>query len=192
MTQETAGDDLVREEPVERTQDDPSRSDVEALTTERDELKDLLLRRQAEFENFRKRTERERTEFVEFALADCMKEILNVLDSFELALRDTGSGDEARGVHHGYELIYKQLLESLQRFGLEAIEASGVRFDPNFHQAVNTRPSRDVGDGMILEELRKGYLLKGRLLRPAMVTVASPPVSDAADAADAGEGEDRV
>jgi len=179
MTKETAGDDAVRDE---QGGEDAADSAIQSLTEERDELKDLLIRKQAEFENFRKRTERERAEFVQFALADCVKEILNVLDSFELALKGAASGDEAgRGIHRGYELIYKQLLESLQRFGLEAIEASGAEFDPNFHQAVATQPSAEVDEGVVLEQLRKGYLLKGRLLRPAMVIVAARP--------EAGDGE---
>jgi len=153
---------------------------VRTLTGERDELRDLLIRKQAEFENFRKRTERERAEFAQFALADFMKELLNVLDSFELALKNAEAvgGQGRQGIHQGYELTYKQLLESLQRFGLETIDAQGSEFDPHVHQAVSTQPSSEVADGMVLKELRRGYLLKGRLLRPAMVTVASSPDSE--------------
>jgi molecular chaperone GrpE len=174
MTPDTADDDVLREGSVgDGDGDDGS---LEALRAERDEMKDLLLRKQAEFENFRKRTERERSEFAQFALADCMTELLNVLDSFELALRDSGAGGGAdESVHRGYELIYKQLVESLGRFGLEAIDARGVEFDPHLHQAVSTQPAPEGNEGRVLEELRKGYLLKGRLLRPAMVVVASAP-----------------
>jgi molecular chaperone GrpE len=182
MKQDTAGDDVTAREPEEAAAGSagsaPEDAAVSALEAERDELKDLLLRKQAEFENFRKRTERERAEFVQFALGDCMTELLNVLDSFELALKDRGSDEASRGVHRGYELIYKQLAESLQRFGLEAVDASGQVFDPHVHQAVSTEPTAEVDEGMVLQELRKGYLLKGRLLRPAMVTVAAPPEKD--------------
>ena len=147
---------------------------VRELTEERDNLKDSLLRKQAEFENFRKRTDRERSEFVKFASGELMREVLNVLDSFELALgKEDSPGGEVEDVRKGFELIYKQLVDSLKRFGLEAIEAKGRPFDPNVHEAVSTQPSDEVADGTVLEELRRGYLLHGKLLRPAMVTVAA-------------------
>jgi len=175
ITDEQVGQDEDSGDGMSAGQETPD-SLAGSLQAERDELKDLLLRKQAEFENFRKRTERERSEFVQFALADCFREILNVLDSFELALRDRGVGDQAsRDVHRGYELIYKQLLESLQRFGLEAIDAAGMVFDPHVHQAVSTEPRDGVEEGVVLDDLRRGYLLKGKLLRPAMVTVAAAP-----------------
>ncbi len=167
-----------------RTELDPlalSRS-VEELTSERDDFKDRLLRKQAEFENFKKRTDRERAEFVKYASAELMREVLNVVDSFELALNDEGSGDgEAQSVRQGFEMIYKQLLDSLTRFGLEVIEAKGHPFDPNVHEAVTTEPSSEA-EGTVLGELRRGYRLHGKLLRPAMVTVAAP----AGDESDVG------
>jgi molecular chaperone GrpE len=150
-------------EPAHNTQE---------LVDERDELKDLLLRKQAEFENFRKRTEKERTEFVQYATSEVMREMLNVLDSFELAL-NSGDG-ETLASHKGFELIYKQLIDSLSRAGLEVIEAKGTPFDPNIHEAVSTQPAPEgVGEGTVLSELRRGYLLHGKLLRPTMVMVAA-------------------
>ena len=189
MTQETHDDEVIMPEDEaasdEQVAASPEDEDVsvgdaeQAVVRERDELRDLLLRKQAEFENFRKRTERERSEFVQFALADCMKGLLNVLDSFELALRDIASEDaEGQAVHRGYELIYKQLVESLERFGLEALDTTGVEFDPHLHEGVSTQPTADAPEGTVLQDLRKGYLLKGKLLRPSMVTVAAPPESD--------------
>ena len=187
MTQEAKDDDVMmggHEETAEFGGSDAEGEGVDidkaiaSVVAERDELRDLLLRQKAEFENFRKRSERERSEFVQFALADCMKEILDVLDSFELALRDIASEEgESQGIHQGYELIFKQLLESLQRFGLEVIDANGVAFDPHMHQGVSTVPTEDVPEGQVLQELRKGYLLKGKLLRPTMVIVAARPES---------------
>ena len=144
--------------------------EAQALKQERDELYDRLLRKQAEFENFRKRVERERAEFVQFANAELMKELLDVLDSFDLAIQNAAAD------HHttaGYKLIYKQLLDAMTRSGLKPIEAKGQMFDPNFHQAVSTTPTDEVEEHTILAELRKGYLLNGRLLRPAMVNVAT-------------------
>jgi molecular chaperone GrpE len=140
--------------------------ELQALKTERDSLYDRLLRKQAEFENYKKRVDRERSEFIQFASAELMKELLTVLDSFDLALRNTG------GDLRGFELIYKQLQDTLTRFGLKAIEAKGEKFDPNVHQAVSTQPTDEVEENTVVEEMRKGYLLHGRLLRPAMVTVA--------------------
>jgi molecular chaperone GrpE len=145
----------------------PAVEELQALKEERDGLYDRLLRKQAEFENYKKRVERERSEFIQFASAELMKELLNALDSFDLALRNTG------GDLRGFELIYKQLLDTMTRFGLKAIEAKGQKFDPNVHQAVATQPADEVEENTIVEEMRKGYLLNGRLLRPAMVTVAT-------------------
>jgi molecular chaperone GrpE len=145
-------------------------SELQKVKQERDSLYDRLLRKQAEFENYKKRIERERSDFVQFASAELVKELLNALDSFELAIRNAKADDQTL---RGFELIYKQLLDTMGRFGLKAIEVKGEKFDPNFHQAVATTPTDDVEENTIIEELRKGYLLNGRLLRPAMVNVAT-------------------
>jgi len=145
----------------------PPVNELQALKEERDGLYDRLLRKQAEFENYKKRVDRERSEFVQFASAELMRELLNALDSFDLALRNTG------GDLRGFELIYKQLQDTMGRFGLKAIEAKGQKFDPNIHQAVSTQPTDDVEEDTVVEEMRRGYMLNGRLLRPAMVTVAT-------------------
>ena len=152
---------------------------VQQVTSERDDFKDRLLRKQAEFENFKKRTDRERAEFVRYASAELMREVLNVVDSLELALNDAGSGDgDDQKVRQGFDLIYKQLVDSLKRFGLETIEAKGHPFDPNVHEAVSTEVSTDAPEGTVVAELRRGYLLQGKLLRPAMVTVAAASVGE--------------
>jgi molecular chaperone GrpE len=147
--------------------EEASTSELDALKEERDGLYDRLLRKQAEFENYKKRIDRERSEFVQFASAELMRELLNALDSFDLALRNTG------GDLRGFELIYKQLQDTMGRFGLKPIEAKGEKFDPNFHQAVSTQPTDDVEENTVVEEMRKGYTLNGRLLRPAMVIVST-------------------
>jgi len=144
--------------------------ELQKVKQERDSLYDRLLRKQAEFENYKKRIERERSEFVQFASAELVKELLNALDSFELAIRNAKADDQTL---RGFELIYKQLLDTMGRFGLKAIEVKGEKFDPNFHQAVATTPTDEMEENTIIEELRKGYLLNGRLLRPAMVNVAT-------------------
>src|ERR1051326_4118533 len=125
---------------------DGQSADINKLKEERDGLFDRLLRKQAEFENFKKRVEREKSEFMQFASADLMKELLNALDSFDLALRnaakDAGKGGE--GTLRGFELISKQIQDTLTRFGLKPFDAKGKKFDPNFHQAVSTIPTNDV------------------------------------------------
>ena len=156
---EVTADQTVPEEPTE----------LQTLKEERDSLYDRLLRKQAEFDNYKKRVERERAEFVQFASSELMKEILNALDSYELALKDAAVDESVR---QGFGLIYKQLQDTLARFGLKSIEAKGQKFDPNFHQAVSTQATDEVEENTVLEEMRKGYLLHGRLLRPAMVSVA--------------------
>jgi molecular chaperone GrpE len=140
--------------------------ELQALKEERDGLYDRLLRKQAEFENYKKRVEREKSEYFQFASAELMGELLNVLDSFDRALQNTG------GDLRGFELIYKQLQDTMTRFGLKAIEPIGQKFDPNFHQAVATQTTDEVEENTVVEEMRKGYTLNGRLLRPAMVTVS--------------------
>jgi molecular chaperone GrpE len=118
--------------------------------------------------------DREKSEFAQFASAELMKELLTALDSFELALKNAAA--EAKGSEsmlRGFELIYKQLQDTVARFGLKPIEAKGQKFDPNFHQAVSTKPTDKVEENTVVDEMRKGYLLNGRLLRPAMVTVST-------------------
>ena len=150
------------------------------VTAERDQLQaevadlqDRLLRRQAEFENYRKRNERDRSDFLEYAGMEVVREILPILDDFERALK-TESSDE--GHRKGVELIYQRLLDTLKKIGLEPIEvAPGTEFDPNLHQAVVRVETEDAPDHTILEEFQRGYNFKGKLLRPAMVKVAVKP-----------------
>jgi molecular chaperone GrpE len=159
----------VAEEPAAPS----DQQELANLKKERDSLYDSLLRKQAEFENYKKRIDRERSEFAQFASSELMKEVLNSLDSFDLAIRNaTAEGEGGEKTLRGFELIYKQLQDTLARFGLKPIEAKGKKFDPNFHQAVSTQATNQVEENTVLEEMRKGYTLNGRLLRPVMVTVS--------------------
>jgi molecular chaperone GrpE len=144
-------------------------TEVEKLRAERDALLDRLARQQAEFDNARKRAVREQQEFRDFAAADVIKIVLPVLDSFERALKAGGDGSEFRS---GVELIYRQLLDALQKAGVRPIEAVGQAFDPNVHEAIEMVDTTDVPDHHVLDELQRGYRYKDRLLRPAMVRVA--------------------
>jgi molecular chaperone GrpE len=149
------------------------RQEIEVLKKDRDDLFDRLLRKQAEFENYRKRMDREKSEFMQFASSELIKELLNALDSFDLAIRNAAAeGKGGENTLRGFELIYKQLQDTLTRFGLKPIDAKGKTFDPNFHQAVSTQATKDMEENTVIEEMRKGYTLNGRLLRPAMVSVS--------------------
>jgi molecular chaperone GrpE len=142
------------------------------LERERDNYKDLLLRRSAEFENFRKRIERDRLAQTEAAAADLVTELLPLMDDLERALQADAGSEGAEAYRRGVELIHRQLQEVLRKRGVKPIEALGADFDPHYHQAVSHEPAPGRRDGEILEEYRRGYMLGDRLLRPAMVKVA--------------------
>ncbi|HXX24253.1 MAG TPA: nucleotide exchange factor GrpE [Terriglobia bacterium] len=141
------------------------------LKEEMAELYQRLLRKQAELENFRKRAQREKEEFRQFATEGLIRDLLPVLDGFERALRQRTPG-VPEPFYQGMELIYRQLSEVLARAGLEAMETRGQLFDPHYHQAVETVEEPGRRDQEVVEELQRGYKLKHRLLRPAIVKVA--------------------
>lgn len=167
-----------REELLPEAPSEDLENEIQKLVEERDTLQDRLLRKQAEFENYKKRSERERAEYIQMASADLMRELLNVLDSFDLAVRNASERTADEDMLRGIDLVYKQLLDTLGRFGLKPVEAKGQVFDPNFHQAVTTVASADVPENTVVEELRRGYTLNGRLLRPAMVSVSAGRAND--------------
>jgi molecular chaperone GrpE len=135
----------------------------------RDDFRDRYMRTLADFENFRKRSEREKNDFRRYALADAIRDLLPVLDNFDRALEHAEEGDE---FHKGVAMIYKQLFDVLQRHGLKPIVESGVRFDPNIHEGVMREEDASVPSHTVTAVLQKGYFLHDRLLRPAMVKVA--------------------
>ena len=141
------------------------------LLEEKQDLYDRLLRKQAELENFRKRTEREKEELLKHASADLIRTLLPVLDSFERALKHR-TPDVPREFGDGMDLIHRELLEVLGRAGLTPIAAEGETFDPHLHQAVERVEAPEHRDQEVVEELQRGYKLKQRLLRPAIVKVA--------------------
>ena len=144
-------------------------AELQKLKAERDALLDRLARSQAEFENTRKRASKEQEDFREYAVADAIKALLPVLDSFERALNAQPQPGEFRS---GVELIYKQLQDALTKLGLRPIPAKGEPFDPRLHQAIEMVDTGEVPDRHVVEELQRGYKFKDRLLRPAMVKVA--------------------
>lgn len=145
--------------------------ELAAARRERDELHDRLLRKSAEFDNYRKRIDKERREQAEWAAADVLADVLAVLDDFDRALSVEAPVD-AQTYLAGFELIHRQLGDLLRKRGVIAIETLGTDFDPHLHQAVAYDESPGAREGEVIGELRKGYKLGDRLLRPAMVRVA--------------------
>lgn len=142
----------------------------EQIKQQRDDYYDRLLRKTAEFDNYRKRTDRERQQLSEAAAADLLQDLLPLVDDMERALGV--KSDDADAIRKGVELIHKQLLEILRKRGVRPIEALGADFDPHYHMAVAHEPANDRREGEVIEEFRRGYMLGDRLLRPAMVKVA--------------------
>lgn len=159
--------DVPPSSPAEGGADSPAA----ALQRERDELYDRLLRTTAEFDNFRKRTERERREFAEWAAAEVLGDVLSVVDDFERALA-AAAPPEAQKFREGVELIHRQLMEVVKKRGVQPLTVVGEDFDPTLHQAVAYDETPGARDGEVVAELRRGYRLGEKLLRPALVRVA--------------------
>lgn len=140
-----------------------------SLLQENRELKDRVLRTMADYENYRKRADREKQDYFKYALADTIRDLLPILDNFDRALDHAEEGDD---FHKGVSLIYKQLFDVLKRHGVRVIDESGVHFDPNIHEAVVREENPEVPSHTVVAVLQKGYFLHDRLLRPAMVKVA--------------------
>jgi molecular chaperone GrpE len=151
--------------------------ECDRLRAERDGLIDRLARLQAEFDNARKREQRERADYRSFAIADAVEHFLPVLDNFKLALDSKGSAEQLRT---GVELIAKQMDEVLRSLNVTPVETVGYPFDPRIHEALESVERADVPDHQVVEEIRRGYRIKDRLLRPALVKIAvNPHVSEA-------------
>lgn len=146
-------------------------SPLDAMRREKEALQDRLLRTAAEFDNYRKRVERDRREQAEAATANALTGLLPIIDDLERALK-TPVGAEVEGFRKGIELIYQQMVELLRKRGVKSIEAVGTEFDPRYHQAVAHESSPEHREGEVIEEFARGYMLGDRLLRPAMVKVA--------------------
>jgi molecular chaperone GrpE len=160
----------------------PGAETLESVRQQRDEYYDLLLRKTAEFENYRKRIDRERRDLADYAAADILKAVLPLVDDLERALQAASATDEAASkdpraaiaaYRAGVELIHKQLIDLLRKKGVTPIDSVGKDFDPHVHQAVTQEVSADHREGEVMQELARGYKLGDRLLRPAMVKVAT-------------------
>ena len=149
-----------------------STADPSELQRQRDEYYDLLLRKSAEFDNYRKRIDRDRQAQSDNAAASLVEELLPLMDDLERALNADAGADGGEAYRRGVELIQQQLGEILRKRGVHPIEALGADFDPHYHQAVSYEPAEGRREGEIIEEFRRGYMLGDRLLRPSMVKVA--------------------
>jgi len=170
VLEEPAGEPQA-DEPAEETL---AETRYDRLKTENEALYQRLLRLQAEFDNFRKRTEREKQDFFDYALSDFLGKLLPVLDAFERGL-EVAEGETVADFKTGFQLVLKQFSEVLAQAGLEPIDTSGQIFDPNHHQALMREETEAFADNQIIGELQRGYTFKGRLLRPSLVKVAAVP-----------------
>jgi molecular chaperone GrpE len=149
-----------------------SQLEFDRLKAERDQAVDRLARLQAEFENARKREARERADFRDFAVSGAVEQFLPVLDNFQLALGSAGSVEQLRT---GIELILKQMDEVLRNLNVTQVETVGARFDPRVHEALESVDRSDLPDHQVLDEVRRGYRIRDRLLRPALVRIVNNP-----------------
>ena len=147
-------------------------AELERLQTERDQLFDRLARLQAEFDNYRKRETRERAEYRDYALINTVEQFLPVLDNFQLALNTQSTAEQLRS---GVELIVRQMGEVLRSLGVQPIPTVETQFDPRVHEAIEMVEREDLPDHQVMDEVRRGYTLRERLLRPALVRVATNP-----------------
>jgi len=172
--EESANAEQSAEAQAVATETAKADAEMAKLTADLEELRQTLLRRQADFDNYRKRVEKERFEDSKRATARVIEGLIPVIDGFEHALA-AHRESEYDNYRKGFELIYKQLLENLTKLGVERIDPAGKSFDPHLHQAVDRSETKDHADGAILQVFQPGYMFHGRVLRPAMVRVAVHP-----------------
>jgi molecular chaperone GrpE len=173
IDEDRANEDSLEEKAfaAEGEAEDPG---LRKAMTDLEELRQTMLRRQADFDNYRKRIERERTEDSKRTTARVIESLIPILDGFEHALAAHREA-EYEGYRKGFELIYKQLMDNLVKLGVERVEPVGKTFDPHLHQAMDRTETTEQPDGTILQVFQPGYVFHGRVLRPAMVRVAVHP-----------------
>lgn len=159
-------------EPAQAVVEDAAQAEIEQMRADNDELKDRLARLQAEFDNARKRAVKERQDAREHAVQGAVEPFLSVMDNFQLALKADGSAEQLRA---GVELILKQMEDALRGLNVQAVESVGAQFDPRIHEALGSIETVEHPDHQVLEEIRRGYKLRDKLLRPALVRIAVNP-----------------
>lgn len=168
-----AKDEQAEADSPEEKSDGAKNDEYEKLKADYDTLNNQYLRLAADFENFRKRQEQERESLLRYGAETALKKMIEVLDNFERGEKALENVEDCRQVKESFNLIHKQVIETLSKLGLEQIEAAGKEFDPNFHEAVMRTPTGEHPENTIVAELQKGYKLGDKVLRPALVNVAS-------------------
>ena len=161
--------------PEGRREESETEDPMAGLQADLDRFRDLALRSQADFENYKKRCAREKEEAIKYANNSLLQRLVAIIDNFELGLAAAKEQGEQSPIYSGMVLVQKQLNDLLAENGLQPIEAEGKRFDPNLHEAIAHEPSDEVPEGTVLRQVRRGYRIKDRLLRPAKVVVSSGP-----------------
>lgn len=172
--EETGGSTSSASSGVDRREDDDPMAGLQA---DLDRFRDLALRSQADFENYKKRCAREKEDAIKYANTSLFERLLPIIDNFELGLAAARSEGESSPIYSGMGLVLKQLNDFLAQNGLQPIEAAGQKFDPNLHEAIGHEPSKEVAEGNVIRQTRRGFRLKDRLLRPSAVVVSSGPAA---------------
>jgi molecular chaperone GrpE len=155
----------------------PDQHEDENLQADLDRFRDLALRSQADFENYKKRAAREKDEAIKYANSALLERLIAIVDNFELGLEAARTGGEDSPVFSGMSMVLKQLMDFLTEQGLQPIDAAGQKFDPNLHEAIAHEPSKQFPEGVVIRQTRRGYRMKDRLLRPSSVVVSSGPAN---------------
>lgn len=156
-----------------RPETEETEDDTEGLQADLDRFRDLALRSQADFENFKKRSAREKEEAIKYANSSLLEKLVAIVDHFELGLEAARAEGEKSPVFSGMSMVLKQLMDFLADSGLQSIDATGQKFDPNLHEAIAHEPSNEFPEGIVVRQTRRGYRMKDRLLRPSSVVVSS-------------------
>jgi molecular chaperone GrpE len=176
-------EEATTHEPGAAPESDPSQDSnnddpIAGLQADLDRFRDLALRSQADFDNFKKRAAREKEEAMRYANSSLLERLIAIVDNFELGLSAARGEGEQSPIYSGMKMVLKQLTDFLADNGLEPIDAEGQKFDPNLHEAIAREASESVPEGVVLRQMRRGYRLKDRLLRPSSVVVSSGRNSD--------------
>jgi molecular chaperone GrpE len=178
--------DLAKERPTSSPEKPAAPSEIDQIEAEDpmtglqadlDRFRDLALRSQADFENYKKRCAREKEEAIKYANSSLLERLVAIVDNFELGLLAAREESESSPIYSGMNLVLKQLKDFLAEKGLQPIEALGQKFDPNLHEAIAHEPSEEFPEGTVIRQTRRGYRFKDRLLRPSSVVVSSGPAS---------------
>jgi molecular chaperone GrpE len=161
--------------PEEAQKVSTEENDDDNLQADLDRFRDLALRSQADFENYKKRAAREKEEAIKYANSALLEKLIPIVDNFELGLEAARAEGENSPVFSGMSMVLKQLMDFLTENGLQPIDATGQKFDPNLHEAISHEPSEEFPEGVVVRQTRRGYRMKDRLLRPSSVAVSSGP-----------------